>query len=74
MFLKERINDEMVEVLEIEELFNPFKDEIIARYQHGEEIQDPERFKKSDLCFLSGETLPQCWINTHYRDQELRRA
>jgi hypothetical protein len=73
MFLKERSRGELVEVLDTNDLVNPFADELLGRYNHGEEAQDPEKFKKSDLSFLSGEALPQCWVNSHYRDNEIRR-
>jgi hypothetical protein len=46
---------------------------LIGRYQHGEEMQDPEKFNKSDLSFLSGESLPRCWVDAHYREGELAR-
>jgi hypothetical protein len=36
-------------------------------------MQDPEKFKKTDLCFLSGEALPRCWVDAHYRDEEMQR-
>ena len=73
MFLKNKINDDMVEVLTLKDLFDPFCDNLIGRYQHGEEMQDPEKFSKSDLVFLSGESLPRCWMDAHYRDKELQR-
>lgn len=73
MFLKERHRGELVEVLSTDELINPLIDELVGRYNHGEEAQDPERFKKTDLNFLSGESLPQCWLDSHYRDDEIRR-
>lgn len=71
MFLKERKSNHMVEVLAPEELFDLFRDEISGRYQQGEEAQEPENFKKSNLVFLSGEKLPRCWTDSHYRDDEL---
>ena len=73
MFLQEKSRKEMVEVLTLQDLFDPFCSTLIGRYQHGEEMQDPEKFKKSDLCFLSGEALPRCWVDAHYRDKELAR-
>ena len=73
MFLNERTTGHMVEVLSLGDLFDLFKDEVVGRYQYGEEVQDPEKFKKSDLNFLSGEPLPQCWTDPHYRDDELIR-
>jgi hypothetical protein len=73
MFLNERTTGHMVEVLSLGDLFDLFKDEVVGRYQYGEEAQDPEKFKKSDLMFLSGESLPRCWTDPHYRDNELIR-
>ena len=73
MFLKNKINDDLVEVLTLKDLFDPFCENLIGRYQHGEEMQDPEKFSKSDLVFLSGESLPRCWMDSHYRDKELQR-
>ena len=63
----------MVEVLSLDDLFNLYKDEVVGCYQYGEEVQDPEKFKKSDLVFLSGEELPRCWTDPHYRDNKLKR-
>jgi len=73
MFLKNKSNNDLVEVLTLKELFDPFCDSLIGRYQHGEEPRDPETFKKSDLAFLSDEALPRCWVDAHYRDDELQR-
>ncbi len=63
----------MVEVLSVGDLVDLFKDEVVGRYQYGEEVQDPEKFRKSNLVFLSGEPLPRCWTDPHYRDNELIR-
>jgi hypothetical protein len=71
VFLQQKTNHEMIEVLSLSELFDPFNKTLIGRYQHGEEVQDPENFSKSNLQFLSGEDLPECWLNAHYRDHEL---
>ena len=73
MFLKNKSNNDLIEVLTLKDLFNPFCDNLIARYQRGEEVQDPEKFNKSDLVFMSGEPLPRCWTDDHYRDNELER-
>jgi len=73
MFLKEKSRDSLVEVLTLKELFDPFSSELIGRHQEGEDPQDPGNFKKADLCFLSGEPLPRCWVDPHYRDEELIR-
>jgi hypothetical protein len=73
MFLKEKSSGHMVEVLELGDLFNPFKPSISGRYNHGEEAQDPDQFSKDNLLFLSGEALPRCWTDSHYRDDEVKR-
>ena len=73
MFLKDKNKDDLLEVLTLNDLFDPFCTHLIGRHQHGEEPQDPEKFKKSELSFLSGEPLPRCWIDAHYRDSELER-
>lgn len=71
MLLKERSNGHMVEVLNVIDLVNLNCNEVLGRYQEGEEQQDPEKFRKADLVFLSGEALPRCWTDPHYRDTEL---
>jgi hypothetical protein len=72
MFLNEKPTGHMVEILNLSELFNPYQHKLKGRYQCGEEMQDEESFKKEQLEFLSGEQLPQCWLDPHYRDHELR--
>lgn len=73
MLLKKRSSDHMVEVLSLVDLMNLNCDEVVGRYQEGEEQQDPEKFKKADIVFLSGEELPRCWTDPHYRDSEIKR-
>ena len=68
MFLKDKANGELVDVLTLKELFDPFQGEVVGRYQQGEEVQDPEKLKKAELLFPSGEVLPRCWIDPHYKD------
>ncbi len=70
MLLKQRSSGHMVEVASLADLMNLNHDEVSGRFQEGEEVQDPGRFKKRELVFLSGEPLPQCWLDTHYRDSE----
>ncbi|MEZ9542669.1 acetyltransferase [Vibrio sp. 10N.286.48.C11] len=50
-------------------LTNLFQDSIEGRFQAGEEQQDPEMFKKSELMFMSGEELPRCWTDPNYRSE-----
>jgi hypothetical protein len=63
----------MVDVLTMVDLINLNCDEIVGRYQEGEDVQEPMKFNKEDLVFLSGEALPRCWTDPHYRDEELQR-
>ena len=73
MFLKDSASGKLVEVLSLNDLFNPIHTELVGRYNAGEELQDAENFGKSGLEFLSGEALPKCWTDVHYRDAEIRR-
>lgn len=61
MFLKNKNNGDVVEILDIAGLTNPLHAQVAGRYHAGEELQDPENFDKSVLIFLSGESLPACW-------------
>lgn len=70
MFLKERESNHLVEILNLNDLFDLYATEVEGRYHWGEEAQEPERFRKTDLIFLSGEALPRCWVDPHYRDEE----
>ncbi len=73
MFLLDKRTGDLVRVVEIEELFNPLKDLIWGRDQAGEEEQDPTVFAKEHLVFPSGEPLPRCWVDVHYRDATMAR-
>jgi hypothetical protein len=73
MFLKQKKAGHLVEVLGLNDLFNPARTSVVGRLHYGEEMQDAETFPKTDLLFPSGEALPQCWLDVHYRDSELTR-
>ena len=68
MFLKDKATGDLVEVLNVTEIFDPGKQEIFGRFHAGEEMPDPCNFAKSQLIFPSGEALPRCWIDSHYKD------
>jgi len=70
MLLKRRQNGHLVEVISLQDMFNVLREEIIACDQVGEEMQDPEVYRKADLLFLSGEELPRCWTDPHYRENQ----
>ncbi len=69
MYLKHLPSGDMVEVINFEALFDPFLLEVKGRLHAGEELQDPADFSKQDLGFPSGEDLPRCWLDPHYREQ-----
>ena len=72
MLLKTRSNKHLVEVSSLIDLMNLNMNKVMGRSQEGEEQQDLEEFNKTDLVFLSGEELPRCWTDPHYRDSEVR--
>jgi hypothetical protein len=74
MYLKRKTDGHLIEVLGLVDLFNPNHPHVAGRHHYGEEIQDAEKFPKADLVFPSGETLPRCWVDVHYRDNELRHS
>lgn len=67
MYLRNKVNGDMVEVLDIAALIDPNIGELTGRYHAGEEMQEPATFPKSTLQFPSGEALPRCWVDSHYR-------
>lgn len=67
MFLQEPSSGHLVEVLTMQDLIDPFCDTVVGRYNIGEELPDPAKFKKADLVFPSGEAIPRCWLDPHYR-------
>lgn len=73
MYLKHRPSGDLVEVLDLGRLFDPFVSEVPGRFHAGEEMQEPASFGKADLAFPSGEPLPRCWVDSRYK-AHLRRA
>lgn len=69
MFLKSKSSGDLIEILEAQNLCDPCQAEIVGRYHAGEEMQDPETFRKSELVFPSGESLPRCWLDSDYKHE-----
>ena len=67
MFLKIRQDGSLMEVLNLQQLFDPFCTALRGRLHAGEELQEPDSFFKQELIFPSGEALPRCWIDPHYK-------
>jgi hypothetical protein len=68
MFLKEKSSGDLVEVTDVTALFDPNQEQIAGRFHAGEEMQEIRDFSKADLLFPSGESLPRCWTDAHYRN------
>jgi len=68
MFLMNTHNNDLVEALDLQEVFDPFVKSISARTQAGEDTMDVGKYSKADLSFPSGEPLPRCWRDSHYRE------
>lgn len=73
MLLKQKREERLVEVRNFDDLVNSLHSDVIGRLQYGDQLRDPQKFSKTDLVFPSGEPLPRCWMDVHYRDNELRR-
>lgn len=67
MYLRRKDDGDAVEVLDLEALFDPNQGDVEGRLHAGEEMQEPETFAKTGLEFPSGEALPRCWTDPHYR-------
>lgn len=67
MYLKHKPSGDLVEILDVRALFDPCRSIVAGRYHAGEELQEPDTFEKSVLVFPSGETLPRCWVDPHYK-------
>ena len=67
MYLKHKISGSMVEILDVAALCDPCRDAVAGRYHAGEELQEPMSFLKQELSFPSGEVLPRCWVDRHYK-------
>jgi hypothetical protein len=68
MFLKQIETGDRVEVVDLTDVINPYSTTLRARVHVGDAIQRPEVFLKSELTFPSGESLPLCWTDGHYRE------
>ena len=66
MFLKDKTDGTLVEILDMQALIDPNKNSISGQTQAGQEEQNPETFDKSQLKFPSGEDLPLCWRDVNY--------
>ena len=70
MYLKDKLSGNLVEILDLKALFDPCNSVVSGRFHAGEEIQDSEKFAKSNLIFPSGEDIPVCWIDAEYKSTQ----
>ena len=63
MYLMHRPSGDLVEVLNLEALFDPCRREVSGRFHTGNQMQETAAFTKDDLTFTSGEYLPRCWLD-----------
>ena len=70
MYMKHIASGSLVEILDVAVLSDPCREEVPGRYHAGEELQDPMNFSKQELTFPSGEVLPRCWIDPHYKSTD----
>jgi hypothetical protein len=67
MLLQEKETGDLVEILDVDALINPTKNEVPGKNQAGQEEQETANFEKSKLVFPSGEVLPRCWTEENYQ-------
>ena len=70
MFLQHKKTGHMIDIVQPEQLFDLYQSHIEGIDQVGEEAQDIEQYQKTELQFLSGEDLPECWLNPNYRHKQ----
>ncbi len=64
MFLQTKSSKDLIEVLDLEKLFNPCGKQFMGRSHCGEEMQEPQMYDKEEMTFPSGENLPRCWLES----------
>lgn len=69
MFLQDKQSGVLVEILDLDALFDPMETSVPGQVQAGQEEQEPLPTSKDNLVFPSGEALPRCWLDVHYRDE-----
>ncbi|MBD2625449.1 acetyltransferase [Trichormus variabilis] len=67
MFLQLKDSQDLIKIVDIQELLDPNSEIVHAQDQEGQEEQETDIYKKEELVFPSGEELPLCWLDAHYR-------
>ncbi len=61
MYLKHVPSNELIEVIDLQDVINPFSSSVLARSYRNDQQQRAEHYPKNELVFPSGESLPLCW-------------
>jgi hypothetical protein len=69
MYLKHIPSEELVEVIDLQDVVNPFSSSVLARSYKGDKQQRAERYPKGELVFPSGEALPLCWTQGTFHER-----
>jgi len=69
MYLKYIPTDDLVEVIDLQDVINPYATTVLARVYSDERGQRTDRYPKADLTFPSGEALPQCWTQKSFHER-----
>jgi hypothetical protein len=69
MFLQHKLTKDVIEILSLQDLFDPCRAQVTGQDHCGEELQEPEVYQKAELVFPSGEPLPRCWLDSSYREE-----
>lgn len=70
MLVKNREDNTLIQVIDYEELIDPFQKSIQGKQKAGQEVQPTQSFDKSGLIFPSGESLPECWMDPEYQSKQ----
>jgi len=67
MYVRNAETGGLAHVVKLSELTDPNMATVTVRYHAGEEVSEPAAVEKSAITFASGEALPKCWLDPHYR-------
>ncbi|PIP01999.1 MAG: acetyltransferase [Zetaproteobacteria bacterium CG12_big_fil_rev_8_21_14_0_65_54_13] len=67
MYLRNAETGDLAHVVKLSDLTDPNIATVTVRYHAGEEAGEPMAEQKTNMAFPSGEALPECWLDAHYR-------
>ncbi len=69
MYLKHVTTGDLIEVIDLQDVINPYSTTVLARGFKDEWVQRAEKYLKSELAFPSGEELPGCWTKKEFHER-----